>query len=94
MQRPIGVTTEEIKAALLEARAKIESGEEKFICPALPKTHAGYYLREYVESAIWEACNRTTLENFIWHQTKDNSAYDHATIREYRLRYIDWMLDQ
>ena len=94
VQRPAGVTTEDIKAALLEARAKIEAGEDEFICLALPDTPAGYYVRGYIEGAIWEQCNRSTLSNFVYYMTKDSRTYNHEIIREYRLRYIDWMLDQ
>lgn len=94
VQRPAGVTTEDIKAALLEARAKIESEECEFICVALPDTPAGNYVQEYIESSIQEQCNRSTLSNFVYCMTKDSRAYNREFIREYRLRYIDWMLDQ
>lgn len=93
-QRPAGVTTEDIKAALLEARAKIESGEYEFICCALPDTPAGYYLREYIEGAIREQTGYYSLENFVYRKTQDAMAYNSKVIREYRLRYIDWMMDQ
>lgn len=94
VQRPAGVTTEDIKAALLEARAKIESGEYEFICLALPDTDAGNYVQEYIEGAIQRHCNRSTLGNFVYYKTGDGRAYNCKFMREYRLRYIDWMLDQ
>lgn len=93
-QRPAGVTTEDIKSALLEARAKIESEECEFICVALPDTLAGNYVQQYIEGSIREQCDRSTLSNFIYYKTCDNRAYNREFIREYRLRYIDWMLDQ
>lgn len=94
VQRPAGVTTEDIKAALLEARAKIASEECEFICLALPDTPAGNYVQEYIESSIKEQVNRSALASFVYYKTGDNRAYNREFIREYRLRYIDWMLDQ
>lgn len=93
-QRPAGVTTEDIKAALLEARAEIASGECEFICLALPRTPAGIYVQQYIGGAIKEQCDRSTLSNFVYRKTQDAMAYNSKVMREYRLRYIDWMMDQ
>lgn len=94
VQRPAGVTTEDIKAALLEARAKIASEECEFICLALPDTLAGFYLQDYIDTAIVKQTGYRSLGNFVYRKTQDAMAYNSKVIREYRLRYIDWMLNQ
>lgn len=94
MKRPDNVTTADIKEALMIAREGIKSGWHEFICHALPETPTGDYLRGYICSAIQEQTGYSHLNAFIYRELKDIRPVTAEAMKEYRLRYIDWMLDQ
>lgn len=88
MMRP---SNKEIKAALLEARNKIESEKEEFICHALPRDDdAGDYLRNFIASAIYP---EHTLNGWVVSNVNDLSYPRKQSMKAYRLRWIDYMLE-
>lgn len=88
MMRPCN---EQIKAALLEARAKIESGEEEFLCHALTRENAvGGYIRNFIMKAIYP---EDTLNGWICSNVYPSIFPMHQDMKAYRLRWIDYMLE-
>jgi len=78
----------EIKAALLKARAKIESDEDEFLCNALSHDDAGNYIRSFITKAInpEDTLNAWVYRNIgCWARRSE--------MRVYRLRWIDYMLE-
>lgn len=88
MLRP---SNKEIKAALLQARNKIASDEEEFLCHALPRNDdAGDYIRDFIMKAIYP---EDTLNGWVCSNV-DNPIYPMCqSMKAYRLRWIDYMLE-
>ncbi len=92
MNRP---STEEIKHALRYARHRISTRKEKFICLALPSNSAGEWLRNYIMQSM--GCSASNLDFWVWGKVYDCRYGTYPSLEQmrlYRLRWIDWMLDQ
>lgn len=89
--RPFFVSTHDIKQALMVARAHIKSGGS-YICIALPNTPAGNYLREFIAYHLGGYFETTT--SWLRKNVLDGDVPKPSEQRKYRLRWIDYMLDQ
>ncbi len=90
MLRP---SNKELKAALLEARRKVEQDEYGgYICNCLPHNVAGVYLQDFISNAIGD---NATLNAWVWHNVvgEDNPFPSVKDVKAYRLRWIDYMLE-
>lgn len=91
MQRP---STANIKAALREAKAKLEQipidSGTGFICWQLPNNRTGDYLKDWIAEQLHP---HSTLTG--WYQSKNlHYVFTNENKRANRLAWIDYMLDQ
>lgn len=85
------ITREQKIDALKSARRLIKSKKEGYICHALPYTLAGKYLRRYI---MRELQGTQTLSNWFYRHYSNVPMRGHPkTMRQIRLQWIDWMIE-
>jgi hypothetical protein len=76
--------------ALRIAKNKIKRHTHAFICVALPETHVGYYLRDYIVRQF--GSDITTLNTWC-RANRPELPTGPSDMRTYRVQWLDWMIE-
>lgn len=99
-KRPSGVTTNDIKKCLSSVYTDIASGDAEFICHAIGDSRASEKVKKYLHEFIrfhvmHDKYDNDTLNSWVYrNQSMGDEFPSDEDMLVYRLRWIEYMMDQ